>query len=288
MRPYLEHLRTSPDASWSMLNRRLDEGIPFEWHHHPEFELTLTLNSRGQRFIGDHVGTYEDGDLVLVGPNLPHTWASREKLRSGEPHVALVFWFRLEWIEQLIGTTVELFPIRRLLGRAAAGLAFDRRLGLDLSADFMAIYSRPPAERLLGLIAILLRLAEAEETETLSATVPLLADGNSHGPGSQRIDRLLAHLHRHYHQPLRMEALAEIAALSVSGMHRMFRKHTQSNVSDYVIGLRIGEACSRLSATDQPIQHIAAEIGYGSLANFNRQFKRLRGMSPRQYRAQFR
>ena len=63
-----------------MLDRRLDDGIPFQWHHHPEFELTLTLNSRGQRFIGDHIGDYDDGDLVLVGPNLPHTWVSREKI----------------------------------------------------------------------------------------------------------------------------------------------------------------------------------------------------------------
>ena len=84
-----------------------------------------------------------------------------------------------------------------------------------------------------------------------------------------------------------MAELAEIAALSVSGLHRLFRKHTQTTVSDYVIGLRIGDACTRLSGTRQPIQHIAAEVGYTSLANFNRQFKRLRGMSPRSYRALF-
>ncbi len=84
-----------------------------------------------------------------------------------------------------------------------------------------------------------------------------------------------------------MEDLAEIAALSVSGLHRLFRKHTQLSVSEYLIGLRIGEACSRLSATNQPIQFIAAEVGYASLANFNRQFRRLRGMSPRAYRTSF-
>jgi AraC-like DNA-binding protein len=67
----------------------------------------------------------------------------------------------------------------------------------------------------------------------------------------------------------------------------MFRKHTQAGISDYLIGLRIGEACSRLSGTNQPIQHIAAEVGYASLANFNRQFRRLRGMSPREYRSSF-
>ena len=101
MKPFLEKIHKPPGASWSMLNRRLRDGIPFQWHHHPEFELTLTLNSRGLRFIGDHVGEYDDGDLVLLGPNLPHTWASREAVRAGEPHVALVLWFDLEWAQRV-------------------------------------------------------------------------------------------------------------------------------------------------------------------------------------------
>lgn len=96
------------------------------------------------------------------------------------------------------------------------------------------------------------------------------------------------HIHKHYHAPLRMEELAEIAFLSISGLHRLFQRHTQMSVSEYVIALRIGESCSRLSGTNQPIQHIAAEVGYASLANFNRQFRRLRGMSPREYRNSFR
>jgi AraC-like DNA-binding protein len=282
MKPYLEHLSPPPDASWSLLNRRLDDAIPFEWHHHPEFELTLTLNSRGQRFIGDHVGDYGHGDLVLVGPNLPHTWASREKVDPAVPHVALVFWFRREWIDGLIGGSVELRPIGRLVGRAATGLAFDSRLGQALAADFEAIFARSPAGRFLGLIDILLRIADADDGRPLSATVPRHVEGDR-----IRLDRVLQHLHRHYHRQVSMEELAAVAALSPSGLHRMFRKHTQANVSDYLIGLRIGEACSRLSGTGQPIQHIAAEAGYASLANFNRQFRRLRGMSPRQYRSSF-
>lgn len=282
MRPLLEHLTQPPDASWSMLNRRLDEAIPFTWHHHPEFELTLTLNSRGQRFVGDHVGNYEHGDLVLVGPNLPHTWASRAKINPAEPHVALVFWFRKEWLAGLIGDTVEFRPIARLIEQAAGGLAFGNGLGQTLAEDFAAIYARPPARRLIGLLEILLQLANAAEIRPLSTTAPQPVDGSR-----LRIDRVLLQLHQHYHEPLRLTELADIAALSLSGLHRMFRKHTQLSISDYLIGLRVGEACSRLSGTDQSIQHIAGEVGYASLANFNRQFRRLRGMSPRQYRASF-
>lgn len=282
MRPKLEKLALSPDASWSMLHRRLDDSIPFLWHHHPEFELTLTRNSRGQRFIGDHVGTYEDGDLVLIGPNLPHTWASREKLRPAEPHVALVFWFSQPWIEKLTADSVELQPIRRLIDDATTGLAFGDGLGVTLAPAFEAIFALPPARRLLGLIEILLRIADADYVTPLSTTTARQVEGSR-----IRIDRVLQHLHQHYDQPVSMTELADIAALSVSGLHRMFRKHTQSKVSEYVIGLRIGEACSRLSSTRQPIHHIAEEVGYTSLANFNRLFRRLRGMSPRTYRAAF-
>ncbi|KAB2715202.1 helix-turn-helix domain-containing protein [Brucella intermedia] len=283
MKPLLEHLPASPDASWSMLNRRLDDAIPFEWHHHPEFELTLTLNSRGQRFIGNHVAEYDHGDLVLIGPDLPHTWASREKLDETKPHVALVFWFRREWIDGLTGGSVELAPIRRLISDAGTALAFDPALGRRLSADFEALFLHPPAQRLIGLLTILARLAEERTRQPLSSVIP-----QQHVGDRSRIDRVLVHIHKHYHAPLRMEELAEIAFLSISGLHRLFQRHTQMSVSEYVIALRIGESCSRLSGTNQPIQHIAAEVGYASLANFNRQFRRLRGMSPREYRMSFR
>lgn len=282
MRPVRERLPISPDASWSMLNRRLDEAIPFEWHHHPEFELTLTLNSRGQRFVGNHVGDYGHGDLALIGPHLPHTWASRDKREAAEPHVALVFWFRREWIESLSAGSVELAPVSRLVQRATTGLAFDNALGLAMADEFAAMFARPPVQRLTGLLGILSRLAD-EQGQPLSSVVPQDVEGDR-----SRLDRVLAHLHRHYQEPLRMAQLTDIAALSESGLHRMFKKHTQLGVSDYLIGLRIGGACARLSATTQPIQNIAHEVGYASLANFNRQFRRLRGMTPREYRASFR
>lgn len=282
LKAYLEHLALPADASWSMLNRRLDDGIPFQWHHHPEWELTLTLNSHGQRFVGDHVGEYGPGDLVLVGPNLPHTWASRGKESPALPHVALVFWFRQDWMDGILGSGVEGQSARQMLARGMGGLAFDAGLGRELAGEFQAIYDQPPMARLLGLLAILDRLAHVGSSPL--STVGPKASLESR----QRIDRVLTHLHLSYAETIRLEELAEIAALSLSGLHRMFRKHTQSSVTDYVMRLRVGEACARLSGSDQPIQHVAGDVGYASMVNFNRQFKALRGMTPREYRAMFR
>jgi AraC-like DNA-binding protein len=266
-----------------MLNRCLDDAIPFQWHHHPEYELTLTLNSEGQRFIGDHVGEYGDGDLVLVGPNLPHTWSSRRKINEGRPHVALVFWFRRAWIDSFVGSAVELNVVESLFMRAASGLAFPADVGRAIRPRFEAVFTLAPGQRLVQVLGILLELAAETAVQPLATTVPLTSAGNH-----TRLDRVLHHLHQHYDSPIRIGDLAELAALSQSGLHRLFANHTRTTVSDYIARLRVGDACARLSATDQPIGHIAVEVGYNNLANFNRQFLSLRQMTPRQYRASFR
>ncbi|WP_395820596.1 helix-turn-helix domain-containing protein [Devosia sp.] len=282
MRPLLEKVRPPEGASWAWLDRRLDDAIPFQWHHHPEYELTLTLNSRGQRFVGDAIGDYGDGDLVLVGPNLPHTWASRDRIDPAAPHRALVMWFHPDWAAPLVGLLAELRPVGDLLDRARRGLQFSPEAADTVRPLIEAIFERPAADRLSGLIDVLRQLALAPATPLSS---PRLVQAPS---GSRtRIDRVLDHIHVHYAEGISIPTLAEIAALSPSGLHRLFRRHIHQTITDYVMRLRIGEACALLSGTGLPIAHIAEEVGYDSLANFNRQFKALKAMTPRRYRARF-
>jgi AraC-like DNA-binding protein len=284
MKPFFEKVAPKGDASWAMLNRRLDDGIPFQWHHHPEFELTLTLNSRGQRFIGDHIGEYGDGDLVLIGPNLPHTWASADKIDRERPHVALVMWFLPNWAAPLGGVFTELRTIGDMLGRAKAGLRFSNAAAARVRPLIEALFDRPAEERILSLIEVLALLSRDAGAETLAspqAAVPASADRT-------RIDRVLDHIHANYAGPVTIDELADIAALSPSGLHRLFRRHTHLSITDYLQRLRIGEACAMLSGSDRPVAFIADAVGYASLANFNRQFRGLKQMTPRDYRRRFR
>ena len=100
MKPAYEHVEFGENCSVRVYHRRLPR-IPFEWHHHPEYELTLTLNSHGKRYIGDSVADYVDEDLVLVPPNLPHTWASNRSIDPASPQVAIVIWFGGDWARRL-------------------------------------------------------------------------------------------------------------------------------------------------------------------------------------------
>ena len=285
MKPFLERVPRRMDASWSMLHRRLDAGIPFQWHHHPEFELTLTLNSRGQRFIGDHVGSYEEGDLVLVGPNLAHTWHSVAKYRDG-PHTVFVLWFRPEWVQSLAADIVELRPIGQLFARASASLAFSSQISERVRPMVEAAFAlSAPEERLLAVLNVLTSLSKDQDACPLAsrAVVPSWSTGDR-----SRIDRVLEYIHLHYTHDITVDQLASEAALSRSGLHRLFRDHVHMTISAYIMRHRIGAACALLSAEHKPIAHVASEVGYGTIANFERQFYRLQKMTPREYRAQMR
>ncbi|MCB1489598.1 MAG: AraC family transcriptional regulator [Bauldia sp.] len=268
-----------------MLDRRLADGIPFEWHYHPEYELTLTLNSRGQRFIGDSIASYDDGDLALLGPNLPHTWCSAEAIDGARPHHAVVMWFTEAWAAGITDQLAEMRGLRSLLAEARRGVAFSADKAMAVRPIIESIPGREPADRLLRLMEVLAVLA------TDSDRAPIAGPGSDRlsvaSPDQPRIERVLDHIHAHYREPISVAALAGIAALSPSGFHRLFRRHTSLTVTAYVAELRIGQACALLVNTERPIAHVAEAVGYANLANFNRQFRAAKGMTPRDFRRSF-
>lgn len=285
MRPLFEKVTVPEGASWSLLHRRLDEGIPFAWHYHPEFELTLTLNSRGQRYIGDSIETYDDGDLVLLGPNLPHTWCSAERIDPRRPHVALVMWFTEAWAASVTAALAEMRSVAPMLARAGRAISFSREAAGAARPIIESIPERAPADRLLRLMEVLSLLAADSGYRLIAG--PSADRARVESPDQDRVKRVLDYLHAHYRERIAIAELADVAALSQSGFHRLFRRHTRLTVSDYVAELRIGQACALLVNGTQPIAHIADEVGYGNLANFNRQFRALKKMTPREFRQSF-
>jgi AraC-like DNA-binding protein len=284
VRAFFEQVAVPPGASWSLLDRRLDEGIPFQWHYHPEFELTLTLNSRGQRYIGDSIASYEDGDLVLLGPNLPHTWYSTDKIAEGGPHHAVVMWFTEAWAAH-VTILAEMSAVAPMLARAARGIAFSRNATDDVRPIIEAIPGTEPSRRLFLLMDALMLLA------TDAAAVPIAGSAAARSqlksPDRSRVQRVLDHIHANYRRQIPKAELADLAALSMSGFHRLFQRHTRLTVSGYIAELRIGEACALLVNSQKPIAHIADEVGYPNLANFNRQFRAIKAVTPRDFRKHF-
>ena len=282
MKPYLEHIAASQEGSWTLFDRRLP-AIPFEWHYNREYELTLTLNSRGQRFIGDSMSPYDDGDLVLIGPTIPHTWCSRESAGAGETHQALVLWFSEAFVQSLIRSHIELRSVQMLLESSTRALEFSPEARHKAKGMICAMLTQTAEDRLPALLQLLLLLSRDRQAKPLTSS-------STQAPASvteERIGKVLSYLHGNYREQSSVLKLAKVAALSPSSLHRLFRLQTGMTTRDYVSQLRIGNACALLVNSRKPIALIADEVGFRNLANFNRQFRAQKGKSPRAFREAF-
>ena len=286
MKPSLEKVTVPAGASWTLFHRRLP-AFPFEWHYHPEYELTFTLNSLGQRYIGDHIAPYGDGDLALVGPNLPHTWQSARPVDPSQPHVAIVMWFTQGWVEQVLRPLPEFRATCRMLDASPRGLGFSSKAAMEARARILALLECDQTRQVIGLIDLLAMLARDDGHIPLSS--PALAATKAADGEEARIAPVLGYLHARYSDPaLSVDALARRVHMSLSTLHRLFRRHTQMSVTDYVTQLRIGRASALLIGGDRPVAHIAEKAGYRNLANFHRQFKAMKGVTPRAFRLAYR
>ena len=283
MRPWFEQVTVESGHSWTLYDRQLP-AFPFNWHYHPEYELTLTLNSLGERFVGDHVAHYGDGDLVLVGPNLPHAWQSRSALRPEAPHRAVVAWFTRQWAEGLTLPYPELGGIAHLLADSSRGLCFGETTVEAVRPRLLALLDAAPAARWVGLVEVLVLLAADGDRTPLA----LHGFAGADVPRDRaRLDRVVAHLHEHYADQIRLATLAEIAAMSESQLQRFFKRGTRTTISEYLACLRIGHACAMLLEGSRPIAQISADAGYSQPSYFTRQFRAVKGMSPMEFRRRF-
>lgn len=284
MRPWFERVTIPQGQSWRLFDRRLPE-FPFNWHYHPEFELTLTVNSRGMRFVGDHVETYDDGDLVLLGPNLPHAWQSQAVIDGEGPHRAVVCWFTHDWIEAMIALAPELAGLRPLLAESGRGVVFGPATARAARERLLALVDIRIEQRVLDLLSILVELSGDPRRGPLASGAVSLGEVPR---DKARMARVLDWLHEHYTRPIELAPLAEIAHLSPSQLQRMFKRSTRMSISAYVAQLRIGHACAMLAQGDRPIGVIAGEVGFADGPHLTRQFHAAKGMPPRAYRALFR
>ncbi|WP_314174781.1 AraC family transcriptional regulator [Streptomyces winkii] len=274
MRAAFEHVGSTPPLSWKLFVRR-ERQFAFQWHFHHEFELTLITRGTGTRLVGDCVQDYGPGDLTLIGPDLPHTYVSTPGQDEQE---AVVAQFRGDFLGDFLDRP-EFAAVAGLLERAARGLVFPPSLvGLD------ELNGLGPAERTLELLRVLLRLSGCAHARPLAGArhVPVLDRA-----ASERIDAMVGLMHAAYHRPLRLEEVADAAHMAPSSASRFFRRTTGTTITDYLNSLRVNAACHLLRDSGRRVADIAADCGYGNLSNFNRRFRELKGMAPRDYRNRF-
>ncbi|WP_053207540.1 AraC family transcriptional regulator [Jiangella muralis] len=277
MRPALEHIGTTGGLSWKRYLYRSAE-FAFSWHFHPEIELTLITAGTGTRYAGDGIEPYDPGQLTLLGAGVPHAFVSA----APGDNEAVVIHFRADFLGPGLFDVPEFAAVGGLLDAAGRGLELPAPD--DLVRRIVALTEQPGAGGTLGLLDVLVRLADGAPGRPLASAGYRSPDR----PDSRhRMDVVFGYLHERYGEPIALDDVAAVAHLSPAAFSRFFRRATGRTFTAYLTELRVGAACRLLSESDRAVADIAASCGFGNLSNFNRRFRELKAMTPREYRAAF-
>jgi AraC-like DNA-binding protein len=256
------------------------------WHFHPELQITLVLQGQGYRLVGDQVAPLKPGDLVLLGANLPHVWHQDRLDRRSDPGVhATVVRFRESFAGRDLLDLPEMAPVRRLFQRAVRGLEVTGRTRSVAAARVERLPQLWGLARLSEFLAILDLLAQSRDLKPIAS--PGFVPGRL-TEDQDRMQRITSYINEHLADPIGRADVARVAHLSVGAFSRFFKLRAGKSLPEYLNELRVSRAC-RLLADERPkVTDIALECGFCNLANFNRRFRQITKMAPREYRLQLR
>ncbi len=273
-----------PPGNLELFSRELDlPSFDHGYHYHPEVEITWIGRSRGVRMIGDHSGSFEAGDLYVLGVCLPHLFRNSRPPRDGAQ--AEVLQFSLEGGVDLFADLSGVSEFFSYLEAARQGFVYQgdvAREGGRILRDLRVSDGAKAWSCFFELADVLSRAPRPEPLSSVGfSRLDLRMDLN-------RMHKVCAYLLDHFSEPVRHEEMAALAHLAPASFSRAFRAATGKTYSDFLNDVRVGHACRLLLETDLSITDIAFASGFQTLSNFNRRFRVRQGCTPRDYRRQAR
>ncbi|MEI7583940.1 AraC family transcriptional regulator [Runella sp.] len=281
--------KVNPSANYSFV-ARIDK-LPYlyeKWHFHPELELTHIVQSRGTRFVGDSIEEFEEGDLILIGSNLPHVW--KNDTAYFQPNSSLQAQSEvLQFLPDCFGKDFlnlkEMESIRRLFEKSKRGLRITGKTKENVLKLMTQLIENTKGVQRIGLFLNILELiAESEELVFLSSEGFL---DSYHRFDTETINHVYEFTLSQFNRRILIEEAAAISHMSVANFCRYFKNRTQKTYIQFLTEVRIGYACRMLIENKKSVQQIAFDCGFHNISNFNRSFRLLKHQNPMAYRAAF-
>lgn len=278
-----------PDSPQSAFLVR-DLVVPYfanPYHFHPELELTYITGGTGTRYIGDSIEPFAEGDLVLVGSNLPHLWKNDAIYYEKNPYLkarAIVIQFREDLFGEGIWDLPEMKKIRAMLLKARQGIKIRHENKKEITELMRAMVDQSGANQLINLLSLLNLIAESRDIVTLTSKAFSI---NLREMGAERVNAVFAHVFEHFSETITLDEIAEVANMSPTAFCRYFKSHTNKTFSVFVIETRVQHACKLILKEDLNLSDIAFKSGFNSLSYFTKQFKKIMGMTPLEYKKKF-
>ena len=248
------------------------------WHYHPEVELVFVNGGTGKRQIGSHISYYTDGDLILIGSNLPHCGFTDD--HTGNKNETVIQ-MKPDFLGEGFMSLPETKNINQLFERAKGGIAFGEETKKALGEKIEAMESQPPLQKLLTMIAILSELEHAKDYKILNAEGFAL---ETQLQDNDRINMVFNHVKDNFREVIELEHMADMASMTVPSFCRYFKKVTHKTFTRFVNEYRIVHACKLLTEKQMSIADVCYESGFNNFSHFNKSFKEFTGKSASQYR----
>lgn len=283
MKPALRSFSFHPERSFLV---RKDTGAPVYsmWHQHAEIELFLVKGGQGGMMIGDHEipidGTCQ---MLILGSNLPHTMSYGN--RPNEKDVEAVVVHLSPAVFGAFYDLPEMASIRTLFKNAERGLYIKGDTLQVMEREMFALVDDEPAQSMLRLLQLLLTVASSQEYDFVAS--PGYTSTHSRDTDSSRMSKIYTFVLENYHRDISVQEVADIIHFAKGSFCRYFKQRTGKTFMDFLIEVRIGNACKLLMEDEMNINEIAYACGYNNISNFFHQFKALKGCSPSRYQKNY-
>jgi AraC-like DNA-binding protein len=274
-----------PNNRQSFLARKFDKwAFDGPYHFHPEYELTFITKGNGKRYVGSNMDDFLSGDLVLLGPNLPHCWkleSPGEQCDAG----AIVIQFAANFLGDDFFNKPELQDIKKLFKKASSGISFSGGTQAAIGRKLSALINEDSNfSMMLGLLDILQRLAMSNEYTLLDQNQSIAERTVAE---QERINPVYAYLVDNFRQQVSLDTAAGIANMTPNAFCKYFKKITRKTFMETIIEYRLNYATQQLVQTDKPISEISFDSGFGDVSHFYKTFKTKMHLSPLNYRKKF-
>lgn len=258
-------------------------GFDYPIHYHSAYELTLILNSSGNRIIGDSVEKYSSNDLVLIGPEIYHKWDDDDvpPKKRNNAHV-ITIQFSKDLFSQSLFSKQSFFSIKNLLKDAQRGLKFTDETFKIIAEKMQHLVTVKGFDTVIEFLKILHLLSISNHKEyLLSEGITSIKEYEK----GDRVNKMYNYISTNFtNRNLRIANLAHESNMSPSAFGHFFKKCTNKNFTQFVVDLRLGHASKLLLDSNLSISEIAFVSGFNNIANFNRLFKKNKLVTPKQYR----
>jgi len=259
-----------------------------KYHYHKEYELSFHIENRGTRYIGDSIRRFNSGDLVLVGPNIPHYWRSDDVYYNNpDIYAKLVV---IHFVEDFAGKdfldSPEMSPAKLLLEKAKHGIHIRGNLATEIGQKMVEISKEPIGwKRMVSFISILNEMGETNDYNLLASAG--FCNSFYKSRNEMKLTPIYNYIVENSHKELSLSDVADFANMNVSAFCRYFKGVTNKTFSYILNEIRIGVACRDLINTELSISQIGFNCGYQNATYFNRQFRKIKGMTPSEYQMRY-